>query len=70
MKGDWGRCLEMRLADRPGHEVEWPLLMAEMKVDFTDLKAAAYNYWVSSRLVMLWRIMTFDWFGWERLGDS
>ena len=31
----------MRLADRPGHEVNWPLLMAAMKVDLTGLKAAA-----------------------------
>ena len=41
MKGDWGRCLEIRLTDRPGHDVKWPLLMAEMKVDLTGLKAAA-----------------------------
>ena len=41
MKGDWERSLEMRLADRPGHEVKWPLLMAEMKMDLIGLKAAA-----------------------------
>ena len=41
MKGDRGRCFEMRLADRPGHEVKWPLLMAARKVDLTGLKAAA-----------------------------
>ena len=41
VKGDWVRCLEMRLADRPGHEVKWPLLMATTKVDFTGMKAAA-----------------------------
>ena len=41
MKEDWGRCLEIRLADRPGHDVKWPLLMAAMKVDLTGLKAEA-----------------------------
>ena len=41
MKGDWGRCLEIRLADKPGHDVNWPFLMAEIKVDLTGLKAAA-----------------------------
>ena len=40
-KGDWERCLEMRLADMPGHEVKWLLLMAAMKVDLTGLKAEA-----------------------------
>ena len=28
LKGKWGICLEIRLADRPGHDVKWPLLMA------------------------------------------
>ena len=69
MKRDWGRCLDMRLADRPGHEVKWPLLMATMKVELTGLKAAALNYWASSRLVMSWRRIPFAWFGWERVGD-
>ena len=41
MKVDRGRCFVMKLADRPGHEVEWLLFMAEMKVDLTGLKAAA-----------------------------
>ena len=41
MKEDWGRCLEIRPAERPFHDVKWPLLMAEMKVDLMGLKAAA-----------------------------
>ena len=41
MKGDWGIYLDIRLADSPGHEVKWPLLMAAMKMDLTGLKAAA-----------------------------
>ena len=41
MKGDWGRFFEMRLADRPGHDMKWPLLMAAIKVDLTGLKAVA-----------------------------
>ena len=41
MKEDCGRCLDIRLAERPVHDVNWPLLMAEMKVDLTGLKAAA-----------------------------
>ena len=40
MKGYWEKFLETRLADRPGHDVKWPLLMAAMKVEFTGLKAA------------------------------
>ena len=40
VKGDWGRCFETRLEYRPGHEVKWPLLMAEMKVELTGLKSA------------------------------
>ena len=39
-KGDWVRCLEMRLVDRR-HELKWPLLMTAMKVELTGLKAAA-----------------------------
>ena len=41
MKGYCGRFLETRLADRLGHDVKCPLLMAAMKVDLTGLKAAA-----------------------------
>ena len=41
MKGDWGRCLEIRLADRLGYDVKFPLFMAAMKVDLTGLKAVA-----------------------------
>ena len=41
MKGESGIFLEMRLADRPGHDVKWPLLVAAMKVDLTGLKAEA-----------------------------
>ena len=41
MKGYWVRCLEIRLEDRPGHDLKWPLLMAAMKVDLIGLKAAA-----------------------------
>ena len=50
MKGDCGRCLEIRLEERPGHDVKWPRLMAVMKVDFTGLKAYAWNYLASSCL--------------------
>ena len=57
MKEDRGRCLNIRLAERPGHDVKWPLLMAAMKVDLTGLKAAAWKYWESSRLVLSWRRM-------------
>ena len=32
VKGYWERCLDMRFADRPVHEVKWPLLMAAMKI--------------------------------------
>ena len=41
MKGDWVRCFEMMLEDRPGHEVKWLLLMAARKVDLKGLKDAA-----------------------------
>ena len=41
MKEDWGIYLEISLADKRGHDVKWPLLMAEMKVDLTGLKSAA-----------------------------
>ena len=47
MKEDCGRFLEIRLAQRPGHDVKWPLLVAEMKVDLTGLKSDACKYWVS-----------------------
>ena len=39
MKEDFGRCLDMRLAERPGHDLKWPRLMTAMKVDLTGLKA-------------------------------
>ena len=38
-KGDWVRCLEMRLTDMPGNEVKWTLLMAATKTDLTGMKA-------------------------------
>ena len=50
VKGDCGRFLDMRLAERPGHDVKWPWLMAVMKVDLTGLKAAAWKYLESSCL--------------------
>ena len=41
MEEDWGRCLEIRPTDRPGHDVKWPLLMAEMKVYLKGMKYSA-----------------------------
>ena len=52
MKEDYGRCLEIMLAESPGHDVKWPRLMALINVDLTGLKAAAWKYWVSSSLVL------------------
>ena len=52
MKGDCGRCLEMRHAERPAHDVKWPWLMAAMKIYLTGLKADAWKYLVSSCLVV------------------
>ena len=52
MKGDCGRCLEMRLAEIPFHDVKWHWLMAEMKVYLKGLKAYAWKYLASSRLVV------------------
>ena len=52
MKEGCGRCLEIRLAERPCHDVKGPSLMVEMKVDLTGLKATAWKYWASSRLVV------------------
>ena len=52
MKGGCGRFLEVRLAERPGHDVKWPRLVAVMKVYFTGPKAAAWKYLASSRLVV------------------
>ena len=69
MKGDWERCLEIRLAEIPVHDVKWTLLMAEMKVELTGLKAAAWKYWASLRLVVSWRRILLAWFGWESFGD-
>ena len=63
MKGDWGRYFEMRLADRPGHEVKLLLLMAAMKVDLRGLKTAACKYLASLHLVMSRHRMIFAWFG-------
>ena len=63
MKDDCGIFLEIRLAERPGHDVKWPLLMANMKVDLTGLKAATWKYLVSSRLMVSWRRMPLAWFG-------
>ena len=51
MKGDCGICLDISLAERPGHDVKWPQLIAVINVDLTGLKAAEWNYLVSSRLV-------------------
>ena len=52
MKGECGRCLEMRLAESPGHDMKWPQLMAVMKVDFRGPKAAVWKYLASFRLVV------------------
>ena len=42
--------------------MKWPLFVVEMKVDLTGMKADAWKYWASSRLVVSWRIMLLDWF--------
>ena len=63
MKEDCGIFLEIRLAESPGHDVKWNLLMGEMKVDFTGLKADAWKYWVISSLVVSWQRMPLAWFG-------
>ena len=52
MKGDCGRCLEIRFAERPGHGMKWPWLMAVINVDFTGLKAAVWKYLASLSLVL------------------
>ena len=36
----------------PGHDVKWPLLMAEIKLDLTGMKDSAWKYWESLRLVV------------------
>ena len=69
MKGDCGRCLEMRLAKRPVRDVNWPRLMSVMKVDFMGLKAAAWKYLASSHFVVSYQIMLLAWLGWERVDD-
>ena len=69
MKGDCGRCLEMRLAERPDHNLKWPGLMAVMKVDLTGLKAATWKYFSSSRLVVSYQRILLAWIGWERVDD-
>ena len=53
MKGDCERCLEIRLAERPGHDVNFPWLMEVMKVYLIGLKADMWNYLESLRLVVL-----------------
>ena len=63
MKEDRGRYLEIRLAERPGYGVKYPLFMAEMKVDLMGLKAAALKYWANLGSVVSWRRMPFPWFG-------
>ena len=63
MKEYRGKYLEIRLAERPVRDVKWPLLMANMKVDLTGLKAATWKYLVSSRLMVSWRRMPLAWFG-------
>ena len=62
MKVDWGRCLEIRLVERTGHDVKWPLLMAAMKVELVGMKAAEWKYWASLRLVISWQRMPLAWF--------
>ena len=52
MKEYRGRFLEMRLAERPGHDVKWPQLMTAMKVDLTGMKAAVWKYLAILRLVV------------------
>ena len=52
MKGDCGRCLEMRLAESPGRDVKWPRLMVAMKVDLTGLKTDAWKYLASLHFVL------------------
>ena len=52
MTGGCGRFLEVRLAERPGHDVKWPCLMKVVKVDLTGLNAAAWKYFASLRLVV------------------
>ena len=53
MKGDCGRCLEMRLVERPDHDAKGHRLMELMKIYFTGLKAAAWNYLASLCLVVV-----------------
>ena len=50
-EGNFGRCLEMRFSEIPGHDVKWPWLMATIKVNVTGMKAAVWKYLTSSRLV-------------------
>ena len=68
-EGGLRKMLEIRFAERPSHDVKWPLLMAEMKVDLTGLKAAAWNYWESSHLVVSWWIIPLAWFRYESFDD-
>ena len=52
MKGDCGRCLEMRLAEIPGHDVNWTRVMVAIKVDLTGLKDDTWKYFMGLRLVV------------------
>ena len=52
MKGNLGRCLETRLAERPCHDVKWTWLMAVMKAYLTGLRASTWKYLASSNFVV------------------
>ena len=47
----FGRCLEIRVEVRPGHDVKKPALMASMKVLGTGEKHAACRKVATSRSV-------------------
>ena len=55
--------MEIRLSERSVHDVKGPLLVVDIKVDLTGLKAAAWKYWESLSLVVSWRRMPLAWFG-------
>ena len=52
MKGVCGSCLDMRFAERPSHDVNWPWLVAVIKVYLVGMKAAAWKYFASLCLVV------------------
>ena len=52
MKGGCGSFLDMRIAERSGHDVKWPWFIAVMKVGLMWLKSVAWKYLASSRLVV------------------